>query len=832
MIADDLRHDIRYATRTWLRAPGFTTVAVLTLALGIGATTAIFSVVNAVLLKPLPYPDADRLVRVILNLPADASPTGVPLRAPVFLSTTEVAELQRRATTLSNAGIAGPELVGLGGREEAARLQGARISASVLQMLRVSPIAGRLLDAGDEAPGAEPVMLISESAWRQYFGGAPGIIGRRVTLDSVLGPRRQTTYTVAGVMPAGFGYPTAAGQFWLPVMPPGAEGRGVPRGPVLGRLADGVSLEAASTEIGPLVRALRQGQRGNDVASYDVVREQDEIVAPVRPALVTLMVAVGFLLLIACINVANLLLARTAVRQREMAIRAALGAGRGRVIRLLLTESVMLSLLGALAGIGVAVGGVRLLRALATTSARFDLGVGSSFPRLNEIAIDGVVLAVTCAVAVITGLLFGMAPALRHARTDTAARLREGTGATPSGTARPGVRTVLVIAEIAAAMVLLVGGGLLLRSFTTLSSVSAGYDPSNVLTFQVSLPLSRYPDDGRLKTFAEDLTARLRAIPGVELAGYANQVPMVGIRDTGGGLWRTADANPRPQPGGPDARVVSHDYLRVMGIRVVAGRGFTEQDDAGQPRVVVINEALARREFAGTDPLGQVVYVGRDPQPWQIVGVVEDVRQFGLDREAEPQYFVDMRQWPQPFLVFPTGAYYVVRTAADPMSVVGGVRALVREVDAGAALFNVAPMDQIVARSVSRPRMYAVLLAIFAAVGVSLAVIGIYGVMAYSVAQRTREIGIRLALGARRTSVLLGVLRHSMMMTAAGMAIGLLGAVALSRYLEGMLFGVTPADVPTYAAVIALFAAVAAIAALVPARRAASVDPLIAIRYE
>jgi len=308
----------------------------------------------------------------------------------------------------------------------------------------------------------------------------------------------------------------------------------------------------------------------------------------------------------------------------------------------LLIESVLLSLAGGIAGIGVAVGGVRLLRGLATTVERFDLGVGTSFPRVNEIAIDGTVLAVTFAVAVVTGVLFGLAPAVRQRRAGTASRL-------------------IVVAEVAAAMVLLVGSGLLIRSFATLSAVDVGYDAEDVLTFQVSVPLARYPDDARLKTFAEDLTARLRGVPGVELAGYAKQVPLVGIRDTGGGLWRTPDPNPRQQPGGPNARVISRDYLQVMGIRVVAGRGFTAQDDAGAPKVLLVNETLARQQFAGASPLGQLVYVGRDPEPWQTVGVVDDVRQFALDREPEPQYFIDMRQWPLPFLVFPTGASYVVR---------------------------------------------------------------------------------------------------------------------------------------------------------------------------
>jgi putative ABC transport system permease protein len=501
------------------------------------------------------------------------------------------------------------------------------------------------------------------------------------------------------------------------------------------------------------------------------------------------------------------------------------------VVRLLLTESVTLALGGAVCGVGVAFGGVRLLRALATTVVRFDLGIGTEFPRVDEIAIDASVLAFACATAVATGVLFGMAPAFRHMRADTAARLHEGTGVAPSGFTRAGLRTALVVSEIAAAMVLLVGGGLLIRSFTALSSVDAGYDPSNVLTFQVSLPLNRYPDE-RLRVFAEDLVTRLQSAPGVEAAAYANQVPMVSIRDTAGGLWRTPDPQRAPPPRGPDARLISRDYLHVLGIRVVAGRGLDEGDSAGRPRVLLMNETMARQEFAASDPIGQIRYIGRDPIPWQIVGIVSDVRQFGLDREPEPQFFADLRQWPQPFLVFPTGAYYVVRTSGDPLGLVSQVRGLVRQLDAEAALFNVAPMEQIVARSMSKPRMYAVLLGIFATVGVALAVVGIYGVMAYTVAQRTREIGIRMALGAERTSVMAIVLRHSMTLTAVGIAIGLVGASALTRYLRALLFGITPTDATTYIAVTVLFAVIAALASLVPARRATRIDPLTALRYE
>jgi predicted permease len=381
------------------------------------------------------------------------------------------------------------------------------------------------------------------------------------------------------------------------------------------------------------------------------------------------------------------------------------------------------------------------------------------------------------------------------------------------------------------AMILLVGGALLIRSFLRLSSVDPGYTADGVLTFQVSLPLDRYPDE-RLRTFAERLIERVRVLPGVESAAYANQVPLVGLRDTAGGLWRTPDTTRKPAPRAPDARFVSRDYLEVMGIRVIAGRGFRDSDVEGRPRVLLINESLARRDFAGQDPLGQLVYMGRDPVPWEIVGIVANVRQFGLDREAEDQFFVDLRQWSGTGPLFPTGAYYAVRASGGEATLIAGVRSVIRDLESQAALFSVAPMRQLVSATISRPRMYAVLLGIFAGVGLVLAAIGIYGVMAYSVARRTREIGIRRALGAPRARVVGLVLGQSAALTAVGILVGLAGAAATTRYLQGMLFGLTPLDPSTFIIVSVLFAIVALVAAFVPARRATRVDPLVALRAE
>ena len=827
---ESIWRDLGYAGRSFARAPGFTVIAVLTLGLGIGANTAIFSVVNAVLLKPLPYKDSERIVRLVMNAPASESPTKRPLRTSLGLTIAEIREVKARVRTLSHVGSAGPILRGLSGKEEAARLQGSRVSTAVFDMLDARPMLGRVFGADDEAPGAEPVIVLGYGAWRRFFQGTPDIVGTAVTMDSVLGRRAQYRYTVVGVMPQGFEYPDPRTQFWLPFQETSSAGSEALRGPLVARLADGVSIQVATTEIESVLRELRQQA---PVTRYELVRERSELVEPVKPALLVLTAAVGFVLLIACVNVANLLLARTAARQREMAIRVAIGAGRGRLIRQMMTESTLLAVLGGLAGTALAFGGIQLLRRLAATVSRIDLPPGLAFPRLEEVGIDMYVLAFTTATCLLTGLLFGLAPALVQSHFDPVRGLR-GDSSTALGSKlvrRPELRNLLVVAEVGLAMILLVGGGLLIHSFVKLSTINPGYNPENVLTFQISLPMARY-SDARLKVFAEDVVARLQSVPGVQAAAYANQLPMVNLSDTAGGLWTAPDPMRPPSPVGPDARFVSRDYLRVFGVRVVAGRGFTENDREGQPRALLVNQALVNRDFAGESPIGRRVFVGRDVAPWEIVGVVDDVRQFGLDREPEPQFFVDVRQWAGTGPLFPVGAYYAVRTNADPASMIANVRGIVRGLDDQAALFNIAPMNEVVASTIARPRMYAVLLGIFAAVGVALALIGLYGVMAYSVTQRTREIGIRMSLGAQRSDVLGLVLRQSMVLTAIGVGVGLAGAAAVSRYLEGMLFGLTPLDSSTFLAVSVMFVSIAALASYVPARRAANIDPLLALRWE
>jgi putative ABC transport system permease protein len=642
------------------------------------------------------------------------------------------------------------------------------------------------------------------------------------------------------VMPESFQFPSGETGAWIPARLTPA-GTRIPRGSMLARLADGVSLSAAEAEILPLVRRIREGFRDNATARYELVGIHQELARPVRPALVVLTVAVGFVLLLACVNVANLVLARTAARQREIVIRGALGASRGRLMRYLLTESVTLGLGGGLVGVLLAFGGTKMLRSLAAVLPRIDLGNQLSIPRIDEVGVDVTVLAFSFVVAIVTGIVFGLVPAFRFARSGDSVAMREGERSTASGH-RVGrhvsVRGALVVAEVGLAMVLLAGGGLLIRSFIKLSNVDAGYNPSNVVTFQVALPVDAYPPD-RSKAFAEELVVRLRSVAGVESAAYANQLPMIDLVNS---FPLGSRPLPRPEPGRlperrpdglADIRIVSRDYVETMGIPLLSGRAFAESDGPGRPRVMLINEALARRDFPNRSPIGETVFINYFPDPWQIVGVVADVRQFGLAIDPQPQFFVDMRQWTDvDVLVFPAGAYYAVRAAGGVASIVPSVRTIVQQMDQQASLFYVAPMEQVVASTLSRPRLYAVLLGIFSVMGLGLAVIGIYGVMAYSVAQRTREIGIRVALGARRAQVIALVVRQSAALTLVGIVLGLCGAAMLTRYLEGLLFGVTPLDPVTFAAAAALFTLVALVAAYGPTRRATGVDPLVALRAD
>ncbi|MDE3156270.1 MAG: ABC transporter permease [Acidobacteriota bacterium] len=833
---EHLRQDVRYAVRGLARAPGFTLVVVSTLALGIGANTAIFSVVQSVLLKSLPYPDADRLVRLVEHVPAAQSRGGGPGTRPYFTGSDIDALRQVRA--LSEVAAYNGSVLTMVGPAGATGLEGARVTPSLFPILGATPVLGRLFTNDDVAAGRDHLVLLSYRLWQSAFAADPRIVGRSVGLQALLGrSRAPESYTVVGVMRPGFHLldPDTQSELWMPLLTAAPRASGF----VVGRLSPGASMTAAEAE----VAAALNGERGTTAVAvaggpprFDLLAARDELVAPVRPALLVLAVAGAFVLLIACVNVANLFLARTMARQPEIGVRMALGAGRWRVVRLLLTESLLLAGLGGAGGIVLAVGGVALLRHLAATLSRIDIAQSLRFPRLHEIAIDGTALVFTAAVALASGVAFGLAAAVRSSAPHRTADLRAGRASAQSGfdvARRLRGRGLLVVAETSMAVMLLVGGGLLIGSFTKLAGIDPGYDPAQTLTFQVALP--GYPD-ARLERFAEVLTARLQGIPGVHAAAAARVLPMVDLKDTswvGQGPAGSGDNSPVPPGHGADTRLVSAGYFAALGMRMMAGRSWTDDEGPGRRRSVVINEALAQRDWPGRNPVGQSVYVGNGRAPWTIVGVVQDAREFALDQPPEPEVFADVR-WIGDFAFppYPVGPYFIIRTAGDPGRLMGSLRAAVRGFGAGESIINVASLNELLANSLTRPRLYAVWLGIFAAIAVALAAIGIYGVLAYAVEARTREIGIRRALGAQVGHVLGLVLRQSLVLTATGLAIGLAGAAALGRYLQGMLFGLTPLDPTTYVAAAVGFVAVAALATYVPARRASRIDPQVALRSE
>jgi putative ABC transport system permease protein len=555
--------------------------------------------------------------------------------------------------------------------------------------------------------------------------------------------------------------------------------------------------------------------RDSDQRASNSSPSKTKVSEPVRAALLVLMSGVGFVLLIACANVANLLLARTPAREREIAVRVSLGAGRGRLVRQLLTESLLLAVVGGAAGTALAHGGVAVFRSLGTTLSRFDLGDSVAFPRLADIAIDPAVLIFALVTSILTGLLFGVAPALRAVRFHQM---------TPYCRSR--LQHALVVAEIALALPLIVGGGLLVRSFVNLVTVDPGYDAAHALTFQVGARGDRY-GPAQLKRFSDDLAERLRDIPDVVAAGYSRQLPMVRLQDTHSFRRKPDIPLPGPGPDGADGRYVGAGYLQAIGARLVAGRWPDE------PRQVLINRTLARREFGNQNPVGATAYIGRNTVPREVAGVIDDERLFGLDREPPPQFFADLSLWDGPLrTLLPVGPYFVVRTRGNPEAVLRNVTAIVRQMDAEAPLYNVTTLERILSNSVTLPRMYAVLLGLFAALATTLAAVGIYGVMAYAVVQRTREIGIRIALGARRAAVLGMMLRQGAAMTGIGIAVGLIAAAGTSRWLQALLFGVTTTDRSTFIVTSMIFAGVALAASYIPAWRATRVDPSVALRCE
>ncbi|MCC7181807.1 MAG: ABC transporter permease [Acidobacteria bacterium] len=803
--------DVRLALRHLRNRPGFTLVAVLTLALGIGANTAVFTVVNAVLLRPLPYADPSRVVVLTEQTPQFPS---------LSVTRYNYDDWRARAQSFSGMGAVRATNMTLTGGADPERVPAKMITASLLPLLGVAPAAGRGFDEADDQPGAEGVALLSDSFARRRFP-AGAALGQRLLLDN-------QPYTVVGLLPAGFELFQPADVFvpfgpWASTLP---EDRGWHPGifPVA-RLAPGVSIEAARAELTGISMALEQEfPESNRNIRAQVTHLQDQVVQNVRPALLMLLRAVALVLLIACANVANLLLARAVGRQKEMAVRAAVGAGRWRLVRQLVVESVVLSLIGAGAGLLVAMWGVSFLSGPAVTG----------LPRAQAIEVQWPVAAFALVLALVTGVIFGLVPALQTTRLDLRESLNEdGRGSGSGGARHRRLRNALVIAEVALALVLLVGAGLLLRSFAALTTVSPGFDASNL--FVVDLPLSpvTYADDVARTTMVEQVTSRVRQIPGVRDAAITTTLPM-----QGGGATIHFNRAAMP-PRGPDDyvmagyRAVTPGYLSTLGVPLRRGRLLDERDRQGAPPVVVINESMARQYFADLDPLGQRIQLGTEPSPdfptMEVVGIVGDMKQ-GFEAGAKAEMFVPYLQHPDPILA---GMYrntiLVVRTVGEPARITGTVRAAVREVDPNQPLVNIRTMDAALANTVAQPRLQMVLLGLFAFVAAALAVVGVYGVMAYTVSQRTQEIGVRVAMGAPPGAVARLVVGQGLRLALAGVALGLLGALAAARAIEGLLFNVSGLDPITFVAAPLVLAAAAVLASYIPARRAARISPITAL---
>ena len=812
---DSVLSEVRYAARNLLKRPGFTAIAVITLALGIGANTAIFSVVNAVLLRPLPYAEADRLI-VPWGSKGEMQHHTV-VSYPDFLDwqartqTLEYIAAYNSSGTLLRVGDAEPEL-----------LAGAAVSADLFPLLRITPSIGHFFTRAEDQQNAPPVIVIGYDLWQRRFNSNPNIIGQQIRVGS-------STATVLGVLPKDFRFPARASRtdFLKPLAP--AIGERVQRRSsyslrVIGRLKPGVSVPAAETEMRSIGAQIEQqfpdeGFRlgGRLVSLYDEVTWGSKV------PLLVLLGAVGFVLLIACANIANLLLARAAARQREIAIRAALGAGRWRVMRQLLLESVLLSLTGGAVGLLVALWGVRLLVA----TSPLDI------PFLKDVGLDLTVLAFTGVISVLTGLVFGVVPALQASRADLQDALRQEGRGSAGGPTRSRVRSVLIVSEVALSLVLLIGAGLLGKSYLLLNEVRPGFDPEHVVTTDVALAKSKYAEPAQQQAAFADIIDRLGHIPGVESAAAIYPIPLGG--DSNAGTFQIVGRpalRPEDKPTS-NHRTISPNYFRALDIPLLRGRPFDERDNQTSTPVIIVNETFARHYFGGTEAVGQRVIIegeGGDNKlgpPREIVGVVGDVHHEGLDTESGDEYYVPYTQVPQAFM-----SLVVRSTATKPEALAASLREVIRQKDPEQYVAKIQPMTQLMADAVARRRFNALLTGLFAMVALLLASVGIFGVLNYTVTQRTQEIGLRLALGAQTRDVLRLVLSQGVRLILIGLGLGLIASFALTRVLTGMLFGVTPTDPLTFTAVSLVLLGVALFACYVPARRATKVDPLVALRYE
>ena len=804
-VIQDLLQDLNYALRTLRRTPAFTTAAILTLTLGIGATVAMFTVVHGVLVRPLPFPEPERLHLVSL------SPKAMLLPQPGMVDVTFVA-FRQADHMFQNLAAFTTYRGNLTGAGDPAVIQVGQVTTEFFDALAVKPARGRTFLPDDGQPGREPAVVIGDQLWRARFGSDDAVLGQSITLN---GERR----TVVGVMPAEFDFPAGA-VAWTPHVIKLGTGNAL-MFPVLGRLKPGITAAQASAAFDAVIDTLPDVPSRHERSSWNVgiLPLKELLVGDIRWPLQIFAGAVLLVLLVACANVANLLLARGSGRQREIAVRAALGAGRPRLVRQLLTESALLSLIGAALGLLAARWAVPMLLALAPEGR---------IPRTDMIRINASVIVFAIIVAATTGVIFGLAPALRLTRRRFAGPLLPGGRSAVPGQER--FRAALVVGQIALALVLLTGAGLMARSFLRLRAVDPGFHTGNVVRLSVELPRAVYATPDRLHAFHRNMLERLSALPDVVAAGCVNWLPL-------GDLYLHGDFRIAGRPGKPgfdgDKPALSPGYFRAMGIRLLRGREFTEQDDASSLGVVIVSRSVARAIDPSEDVLGTQVnlWTSAKPEVWRtIVGVVDDIKQLGPTQKSHPAIYQPYPQVPRPFLL--STMTYVVRTGSDPLAIVPAMRSVLRAVDRDQPATAIGLLAESLDRHTSEPGFYAKLLGVFSLVAILLAVVGTYGVIAYGVAQRHHEIGVRMALGARDASVLWLVIRGTLVLAAAGVAVGTGVAWLATRFLKTVLFEITPTDPATFAAVAVTVFVAALIAGLVPARRATRVDPLVALRHE